>query len=338
VCIVFSLIIIVILGSVAAGEVKRPRFILPDVSHYEFELPASPLKQKAYRRQPDSANSEEHGTEQVPLVVKVIPPEATPEAKKREEDKSEQDRKLADYTAYLFYATGFLGLSTAGLAIVAYCQMREARGSIDAAKRAADTAERALTVVERAFCSISNISNYTISIRGELSFFSVRLHVANSGRTAAINYAAFTNVVAIGMIPDDFRFPDARNQTEGFSVVSPRSETYLPAIIPIQDAIAAYERRKRILVYGWIEYDDVFENSPRHRIEFCLELEFTIDPRTFPQFETGQPRIPVFNIKPYGGYNNYDDGCLYKPGQTPRAAPGELPEPTIPPHVNYAPA
>ena len=201
--------------------------------------------------------------------------------------------------------------------------------------RAANTAEQALTIVERAFCAIANVGNFTIKIKGELSYFEVRLNIINSGRTAAINYMARANVVAIEVVPENFRFADyPNNNPPVFSVIAPQSGVYIPARIAIQDAAAAHARRKRILIYGWFEYNDLFEGSQRHRGEFGMELEFFSDPHVIPEIISGNPNIiNAFNIIPYRGYNNYDDNCLYKPGTTSIANIGELPEPTIPPGV-----
>ncbi len=277
------------------------------------------------------------------MTVQIINPKnnqansGTDKQAKAESSTSTTDDRLANYTLWLVVFTGVLGASTIGLWWVTWRgsvrQSRDMEASIATAKRSANIAERALTVVERAFCAVSDFSNNTISIRGQLSFFATRIRIANSGSTAAISYIGRVNVVAIENIPDGFRFADRPGGRRSHSVITPRSETYLPADIAIQDAIAAFERRKRILIYGWLEYNDIFENTPRHRTEFCFEIEFFTDPRVPVQILQGQQTIPIFNILPYEQYNGCDDGCHYKPGETPEANSGELPEMTIPPGV-----
>jgi hypothetical protein len=84
--------------------------------------------------------SAERGTEQVPLIVKVLPSESTPEAEAREKEKEKHERRLADYTEGLFFATLFLGAATVALAIAAFLQMREGRRAITAAEDAANAA------------------------------------------------------------------------------------------------------------------------------------------------------------------------------------------------------
>jgi hypothetical protein len=98
----------------------------------------------------------------------------------------------------------------------------------------------------------------------------------------------------------------------------------------IQDAVAVFEKKKRALIYGWIEYDDIFPNSPKRRTELCMEVEIFADPREIPNVIRGNP-IPIITLRPYGPYNGYDEDCLYRPGETPLAAEGELPPLTPPP-------
>src|ERR1700693_2571114 len=99
-------------------------------------------------------------------------------------------------------------------------------------------------------------------------------------------------------IPDGFRFADYPGGRCTPSVIGPRSETYIPVNIAIQDAIAAHERRKRILVYGWLEYNDIFEGSRRHRTEFCYEFEFFTDPRTLQYLRLGSHEFPCSMFSP----------------------------------------
>jgi hypothetical protein len=46
-------------------------------------------------------NTEEHGTENVPLIVKIIPTEPSPERKQQAKEKAELDRQLTDFTGDL---------------------------------------------------------------------------------------------------------------------------------------------------------------------------------------------------------------------------------------------
>ncbi len=175
-----------------------------------------------------------------------------------------------------------------------------------------------------------------LKIKGELSYFEVRLNIINSGRTAAINYMARANVVAIEVVPENFRSADyPNNNPPAFSVIAPQSGVYIPARIAIQDAAAAHARRKEILIYGWFEYNESLRGQPtsQRRIRNGARISF-LDPHVIPEIISGNPNIiNAFNIIPYRGYNNYDDNCLYKPGTTSIANIGELPEPTIPPGV-----
>ena len=80
------------------------------------------LKQQSPKASQQTTSQEERGTEKSPVVVKVLKAEKTPDELNSEKEKQESDRPLvsltgdlAKYTKALFWATGFLGLITAGL-------------------------------------------------------------------------------------------------------------------------------------------------------------------------------------------------------------------------------
>ena len=64
----------------------------------------------------------------------------------------------------------------------------------------------------------------------------------------------------------------------------------------------------RVLVWGWVEYDEVFGNSRRHRTEFCYQLVVTGSPASWVGFSQ------------YRAFNGADEDCTKKP--TPLARGG----------------
>jgi hypothetical protein len=281
---------------------------------------------------------DDRGTEKVPLIVKMIPPDKSADDIAREREKSKLDRKtveltqsLVSYTFRLFIATAFLTVATGALAGVAYLQMREGRPSIDAAKRAADTAERALTVVERAFVAVRDIGVFTITY-GEgrmVAAFIVNFSVSNSGRTPARSFSSCINVAMFDKIPETFRFPD-REHSAGNGIMGPQTQTIIQSRLAVQDAVDIYEKKKEGLIYGWLEYDDIFDDSPRHRTEFCVRIETFSDPRIIMN-QSGSRPMPALAFPTWGKYNATDTDCHYAPGKTPIAEPGELAPITQPP-------
>jgi hypothetical protein len=109
----------------------------------EYDLRPLALNQTRNQSNLQDRQSEAHGAQPDSSIVKEVPSQPGAKIEKREEEKAKQDRRLADYTEFLFFATLFLGVATAGLVVVAYCQMREARKSIDASVTAADAAKKA---------------------------------------------------------------------------------------------------------------------------------------------------------------------------------------------------
>jgi hypothetical protein len=112
------------------------------------------------------------GTEQSPVVVKILKSKELDEERARqlaeqaraEQARAEQEQRLIDltgdlarYTKWLFYSTALLTGVTAGLVIVGFFQVRDAKATIEAAKKSADVAERALTGLERPWLFIEKV-------------------------------------------------------------------------------------------------------------------------------------------------------------------------------------
>lgn len=237
-------------------------------------------------------------------------------------------------------ATGFIAWFTLSLRQSTDKLWNAGERQIEIARQTALTAERALTVVERAFIAISEMRITTISqYYDTIIVYRMDVFVVNSGRTPARNYICKSNLAVFdGEIPKDFRFPDRSHDDlfETGTTIGPQSRTHFRIDLFIQDAIDVYEGRKNALVYGWLEYDDIFPDSPRHRTEFCLSIGVYADPRQTPQVISGTAP-PILTIVSYRSYNGYDEGCLYRPGQTPVAEDGELPPLTQPPVVQPPP-
>lgn len=118
-------------------------------------------KQPSPKASQQKATQQERGTEESPVVVKVLPAEKPKDELARETEKQEADRQLvkltsdlAHYTRLLFWATGFLALVTGGLVYFGFRQVRDNRRSIKAAEDSTRIAERALTELERPYLFI----------------------------------------------------------------------------------------------------------------------------------------------------------------------------------------
>jgi hypothetical protein len=86
--------------------------------------------------------------------------------------------------------------------------------------------------------------------------------------------------------------------------IGPRGFASSPVILIEGSTIRSVrENRGEVLVWGWAEYDDVFDGSPRHRTEFCYELNVT--------GSLSQSHI-AFSL--YKRFNGMDAECERQPG------------------------
>jgi hypothetical protein len=142
------------------------------------------------------------------------------------------------------------------------------------------------------------------------------MQAVNKGRTVAKRLHGNFNVVVFpGNIPSDFRFPDTKRATVvTYSVLAPEVIHQYETRVPIELVVSIMNGADALL-YGWLEYGDIFTTTVRRRTEICVRIEIRGDPlsREFEQ----QDGPPVFNFPPYGPYNSIDGDCFYKPGQVP---------------------
>jgi hypothetical protein len=80
-------------------------------------------------------------------------------------------------------------------------------------------------------------------------------------------------------IRDDFDFPDAPLSQHG--ICGPHAIMTTATIeVPATDIESVVGTTRRWYAWGWVEYDDVFDGTPRHRTEFCFEISVTRRPVT----------------------------------------------------------
>ncbi len=160
-----------------------------------------------------------------------------------------------------------------------------------------------------------------LDANGQVVGLAFRPIAKNSGRTVATNVRVAINLIAEpNGLPEDFDYPDIDHghPPAGPFVVAPGQSLRSPGF---QISIPYAERMRtgkiQVFLYGWIEYDDTFEGTRRHRTEYCMKVEVVIvDPRT-------TRRSLYFN--PYGPHNCIDKNCLYAPGRQAPKAPMEMP-------------
>lgn len=226
---------------------------------------------------------------------------------------------VAAFTATLWWAT--LGM------------LRASRSQLEAIRKQGTFAERALVSAERAFVFYDKVDlTAALHPNGSVSAWTIVPGWKNSGTTPARHVVCHVSLhYQSGMagLRDGFDFPEQWDIGEpGISMVSiPPQGTIGDSVkrIPIAELVASKQKTKRVFMYGWVEYDDVFPETPRHRTEFCVEIITCFDPRidigSLPQERRPKP----FQFNFHGRHNGAEDECYRRP-KSPEVRLAELRE------------
>jgi hypothetical protein len=100
----------------------------------------------------------------------------------------------------------------------------------------------------------------------------------NSGSTRTKNmFMHVSQQFFDGEMPENFAFPDLGDQTRVPTMIGPGAIVMSGGFkFEVRDPQVArvFEGKTHLYIWGWAEYDDIFENTPRHRTEFCYEIFF----------------------------------------------------------------
>jgi hypothetical protein len=297
------------------------------------QLPKQPLTQPNHAQ--ETPNHDKRGTEQSPIVIKVLPPfnedEKTAAEKKERQDKTESDWWLVKLTGTLA-AIGVLQLVVFGL------QARRLRQTVDemkiatkaseksaeAARKSAEVAEKALITTTKAIVFNSKIHQVAgLSQKAGMAVTDWTFFIIweNTGTTPTRHLHMSTNWKPFDTgMPDDFDFPDlsAPPFIRPKIVIGPKATTWSGGCeIPIAVLIEASEKKKHIYLWGWVEYNDVFDATTRHRTECCIEIVVAGDPRVaHAPGDFSSPNIPFLC---HGGaqFNGMDEECYRQPKKYP---------------------
>lgn len=104
----------------------------------------------------------------------------------------------------------------------------------------------------------------------------------NAGSTPTIDAVHRLNTMVLHdgeELEDDFDFPDFG--PAGKTLIGPHGETPMRAFdLTIEKMNAILEGRSRAYAWGWIEYRDIYPDTPLHRSEFCFEIKVSADAAT----------------------------------------------------------
>lgn len=140
-------------------------------------------------------------------------------------------------------------------------------------KRQADIAEDSYWHLQRAYVVADNIT--IEDSPAPLGGIEIVVRWENCGNTPTRHLRQHTNFCSTDGVelPDDFMFHDSGGASSSTLVIPPKSvrssaKIYMKSSV-FKDAAL---RKKRLWLWGWVEYDDIFEKSPRHRTEVCVEI------------------------------------------------------------------
>ena len=88
--------------------------------------------------------------------------------------------------------------------------------------------------------------------------------------------------------------------------------------IPIQTMQKIRAGEAHAYIWGWFDYNDVFDKTGRHRSEFCMEIEVSGNPI----YKEGG-----FNYRMHGRFNGIDEDCYRRPKEYDR--PVKQPKPRL---------
>jgi len=207
-------------------------------------------------------------TEQSPLPVKIVD---APKASKTEAELAaeRQDRdERAELTERLTLYAGLLIAIGALLALAFALQALYLWLALRAVRRSAVASERNMTAVRRAFVSVG-------AMTWEAAGASVKVSPVwtNSGTTPTRSLRVSGNwKVSHGELPPDFTYGYANPPERLLLGPNARAEAG-SVLIPMRDVQAAIEGRVQLYVWGRATYEDIFEGTQPHFVEFCHRIE-----------------------------------------------------------------
>jgi len=153
------------------------------------------------------------------------------------------------------------------------------------AGKATSIASTAMVISERAYVFVEEFVSETILTpnRDQIAACAIRVRWRNSGNspTKNLNVRTLTQLTDGPPLPDDFPFragPIEKIPT----IIEPKGQKFSGSItIPIEIVRDSIAMHRRIYRWGWAEYNDIFERTPTHRTDFCVELKFDGDGQTW---------------------------------------------------------
>ena len=245
---------------------------------------------------------------------------------KRKEDREESD--LAAQWAQTLWASVAalaaalsLGVGSVTLYFL-WRTFKEAKKTADAAIDAAKAAHASLRAMEanarlelRAYVYVKKVNcigerarvwnaQSRAVVDGNTKYYRLSAELENSGGTPTRHCASSVNhMIRDDPLPADFDFPDS-GIVEKLDVPP---QTILHTIdVVVSPAVMSRitKKEKRLFFWGWVDYNDVFTDTQRHRTEFAMEVTA--------EEPIGLEQVP-FAFLSCDRFNAADSDCVRQP-------------------------
>jgi len=237
------------------------------------------------------------------------------------------DFKISDFFLILF--TGLLAFKVSGLdkatralQVLGTDQAKDTKEAIALAREATQTAHDQVSLSRQATVDANRAFVFIEKVEWKALFVNVNgvkklswgfiVHWRNSGTTPTrrMQSCVYDTVFVYKKLLEDFAYPDNRGHED--LVIFPRATMHSrPLRIDPEYFALAQSGHAEIFIWGWADYDDFFEGTPRRRVEFCLAVEAIGDPKS---------AECKFVFHKHGPFNGHDGDCHREP-QPYRIAP-----------------
>ena len=231
-----------------------------------------------------------------PVPVRVVEPAKSAEQLAREQQERDREREERDtFNNRLLMYSGLLVAVGVLLSVAFLVQTLYLLLALRGMRKVANAAERNMASAQRAFLYIGTMA---WSVAG--TNVKVMPTWANSGTTPTRNLRISTNwKTSHGELPADFVFTYARAPERLF--LGPGGRADVGAVqIPMRDIQAAIEERVGLYFWGRATYEDMFEGSEPHFLEFCYRLDVS----------GATPDKITLIFTHYGAHNRSDEDSL----------------------------
>ncbi len=171
-------------------------------------------------------------------------------------------------------------------------------------KESLDESRTALKTTQRAFVYPTDPGLVPLPVGGLKVVFKWK----NCGNTPTNGFGSYLNFQPqANALPPEFKYPDLDSQAKPITGRGSVEQFYVPSQsvvngvtfdIPSDVVQQLQNNTIHYYIWGWAEYNDFFEGTPKHRIEFCYELLLG------PTSPNGQI---IFQMNPFGPHNSQYD-------------------------------